>query len=249
MSTTALERITAAFQLLNVFQVGATIPAAHQTVGFTTLNNMLKGWSLETLMAPVTSREVFPIIAGKGGPDTPYTIGPGGDLDTTRPPFGRSIDGAGLLLTTSSPPVEIQRAVYSDDEWGGIAIKDLASGLFTGLYYSATSPLGSVFLWPVPNVTLNSLVIYRAQPLTEFVSLTANYDLPDGMEETIDYNLARRLKTPYGKTMDADAIQMAEQFLSRWKVAQVEMDDLSVDPMWIGSNPRGGYNIDEGNSA
>lgn len=243
MSTTALERISAAFYLLNVFSPGDSIPAADTTYALAVLNNLLRGWKLDALMAPVTSREVFPIVSGKGSTTNPYSVGPGGDLSMTRPPYGRSLTGAGLLLTASTPAVEIPRVVYSDDEWAAIQIKDLPNGLVTGVHYDATMPLGTLYCWPVPNVTLNSLVLYGAEPLTEFSSLTAGYDLPDGMEETIDYNLARRLKTPYGKTMDADALQLAADFLSRWKVANAQMDDLPVDPMWIGSNPRSGYDI------
>lgn len=248
MSTTALERIAFSFSMLNVFQMadppGSNIPTAHKNYAFQILNNMVKGWKLDVLMAPVTSRDVFPIVAGKGSTTNPYSVGPGGDLNMARPAYGRSLDGAGLLLTASTPNVEIPRVVYSDDEWAAIQIKDLPNGLFTGIHYDATVPLGTLYLWPVPNVTLNKIVLYGADPLTEFTSLTTAYDLPDGMEETIDYNLARRLKTPYGRTMDADAIQMAEAFLSRWKVANVQMDDLPVDPMWIGSDARAGYNID-----
>lgn len=250
MSTTALERIAEAFDLLNVFEpalpVGSNIPAADQAKAFRMLNNMIKGWNLDAFMSPVGSREVFPLIAGRGFP-VPYTIGPGGDFNTSRPPTASSITGAALLLGTTG--VEIWRgSLLNDAQYNQIAIKNLPNSIPTWVHYDATymGGFGSIQVWGVPNDATNSLVLYREQPFAAFTSLTANYDLPDGMEETIDYNLARRLKTPYGRAMDADALQLAEAFLSRWKVSNVEIDDLPVDPMWIGSNPRGGFNIQTG---
>lgn len=245
MSTTALTRITRAFKLLNVFQAGATIPPDDAQDAFDILNDMIRGWTLDALLTPVQSREVFPLQAGKGSPANPYTIGAGGNLNTARPPMAGSLTGVGLQLNASVPPVEIPRAVYNDAAYTAIAIKALTSTLFTGAYYDPTyaGGLGSLYLWPVPTDLTNSLVLYRRQPLTAFVSLTAVYDLPEGTEEAIDYNLARRLKGPYGRTMSADDLLFAEGSLSRLRHANVDITDLACDPVYLG-RVGAGYNIE-----
>ena len=245
MSTTALAIITLSHKVLGTFQPGETIPPADTTDALLLLNGLLGTWSLQTLTSPIQSRDVFPLVAGQGGPSLPYTIGPGGSFNTTRPASEASLTGAGILLGGTTPAIEVPRAIYTDDAYQAIAIKDLASALFTGIYYNATftAGLGTIFLWPVPNTTLHSLVLYRRQPLTSFVSLSAAYDLPDGYQECFVYNLARRLQEPYGRTLSANALDLARDSLAVVKRANLELTDMPVDPMFVGSNPRGGYNI------
>lgn len=248
MSTTALALISRAFKLLNIYQPGETIPANDAQDALDLLNGLIGIWKLDALMAPVSLREVFPLVAGRGGPATPYTIGDGGDFDTSRPPSPQVITGAGLLLNASVPPVEIARAVYTDDQWNGIAIKDLSNALFTGIYYNATTVngRGTLCLWPVPDTSLNSLVLYRQQPLAAFVSLSAAYDLPEGYDLALTYNLARLLADPFGKTLSANALDLATSALARVRASNVDLADLACDPMFLGGSPRTGYNIQTG---
>lgn len=248
MSTTALTIAADAFSLLNVFQPGESVPASDGQAAFRALNRMIGQWQLDTMLPAVSIREVFPLVANKGGPDAPYTIGSGGDFDTTRP-TAQSLLGAALLLSGTVPRVEIPRVIYTDAQYQAIQIKDLANSLWTGVYYnpSYTGGLGSLGFWPVPNTAIHDFILYRQQPLSAFVSLAATYDLPDGYEEAIVYNLARRLATPYGRTLDEDAQAIAQRSLLIVQRSNVQMSDLAIDPMFAGSARRG-YNIltDEG---
>src|SRR4030081_1680823 len=97
-STTALTVITTAFQILNVFMPGDTIPAADSAFALTLLNGMMGQWALQPGTIPVTSREVFPLVAGQGGPNNPYTLGPGGNFNAVQSPSNDDLLGAGLLL-------------------------------------------------------------------------------------------------------------------------------------------------------
>lgn len=193
---------------------------------------------------PVIGREVFPLVAFKGGPSTPYTIGgTGGDFNTSRP---NELEGAGLLMPGSPNPVEIPRAVITDDGWEAIQIKDLQSSLFTGVYYNAAFPLGTINLWPVPNTTLNSLVLYRKEQLGQFTSLTAVYNVPNGYDEMLEYNLAVRLAGPYRMPLPPYVQQMATETLGQVKRANYRITDVAVDPA-LARQRRYGYNINTGN--
>jgi hypothetical protein len=216
---------------------------------------MMGSLAIQPASIPVTAREVFPLIAGRGGPNDanvigggPYSIGVGGDFNTSRP---NSIDGVGLLLNAGLPnQVEIPRAVYTEDGWEAVPIKDLPNQLFTGLYYSATftvNNLGTIYLWPVPNVSNTQLVIYRNQQLGTFPSLTATYIVPDGYDEMLEYNLAVRLAGPYKRQLPPYVLQMAAESLANVKRANMKLSDLPVDPGLTAGSRRYGYNILSGN--
>lgn len=246
MSTTALERITNAFLLLQVFQPGDTIPMADSAYALTVLNDFLRSLKLDVTMAPVNVREVFPIVAGKGSPDTPYTIGPGGDFNTTRPATNAEITGAADRLGTTG--VELPRGILNDSQYNDIRIKGLPSALPTWLYYNTTyaGGLGTIQLYPVPNVATDALVLYRQQPLATFASLTAAYDLPEGYEMMIDYNLADLLQVAYGKVLPPSAVARAESSLSLVKRSNLQMNALQLDPMFLGGRSGGIYDISTG---
>lgn len=318
-ATTARTLILGAFEIIQVYQPGE-VPGADQMQGaLGRLNRMLGSWAVQPLTIPVIAREVFPITADVGV----YTIGPGGDFDTTRP---NRVTAAGLLLNNDtsavsvssltrsgsvatatsaahgfadgqyvtiagaslgayngtfpitvtgantftylvegepvSPAVgtltafavsdatgvtEIPRSVISDDAWQLIQIKTLTSALFTYVYYNPTfsAGLGTINLWPIPTTDEHALVLYRPQQLSSFASLSAEYILPDGYSEAIEYQLARRLTTPFGVTLAPEAAQLAAESFAWLKRTNMKLNDLPIDQMWT-MNRRGGYDIYSG---
>ena len=249
MSTTGNIICQGALELLGVIDPEDSPPQAMINGAFRRLNMMMRSWSLQSYTIPFIDREVFPIVSGKGGTDNPYTVGPGGDLDTTRP---AKLEGIGLLLAPvgSAPPVELVRAELTDDMYQFLAIKDLGNSLFTNAYYSPTfaGGLGSLYLWPVPNTSINSLALYRLKQLAEFTSPTAAYDFPEGADEAVEYNLARRLMSVYSvdPQRKADVLQLAKESLAVYKRSNINLSDVSCDPMFTPNNFRGGYNINTG---
>ena len=249
MSTTAAIICTGALELFGIVDAEDQ-PEAWQMAGaFRRLNLMMGTWATQPLTIPTIAREVFPVVAGKGSTANPYTVGPGGDFDTSRP---LALEGVGLLLAPmgSAPPVEIARATLTPTMYQlFISIKDLTSSLFTNAYYKPTSPLGRLYLWPVPNESVNSVALYRLLQLVKFTSLTAAYDLPEGTEEAIEYNLARRLLDVYTVPIDRaqNVLDLARTSLATYKRSNTRMVDQPIDPMFTPNNRSGGYNIDTGN--
>jgi hypothetical protein len=247
MSITGLGVITQAFNVLNVFMPGEPIPPAQSSRALSFLNLMMGSWAQQALTVPSIAREVFTLTAGKGGPSNPYTIGIGANLNTVRPANQSSVVGAGLNLNASSPVVEIPRDVLTDSAYQRIQIKELQNALFTSVYYNptfATTGFGTVNLWPVPNTSMNDLVLYLEKAITSFADLTTTYEVPPGYEEALVYNLARRLAKPWGQTVDADLAEMAIESRKIIKRKNLKMIDLEND---FAKDPRGGYNINTGN--
>lgn len=243
MTTTGLTVIKAAFELLNVFQPSEQIPQPDAQSALGWLNRMMSGWAQQANTIPSIARHVFPIVSAKAE----YSIGIGGELNIVKPANQQSIAAVGLLLGASVSPVEIPRGYLTDDGWQSIQIKALTNSLFTDLYYNptfTTAGLGTVNLWPVPLDSVNSLVIYVAEALTQFVNLFTVYQIPDGYEDALVYNLARRLYKPWGATIDADTIQMAKNTLGVIQRSNLRLTDLGNDLIF--ENPRGFYNINTG---
>lgn len=244
MSTTASVIVTGAYDLLGVYAPGDTIATADQADGLRRLNLLVGQWATQDLTIPVTSRTVHALTANKGGPALPYTIGPGGDFTESRPSLG--FTGAGLLMGGTTPPVEIPRAILTDDQYQLIALKDLTNPLFTSIYYNATftAGLGSIYLWPVPDTALHSLVLYRFDQLAVFADWsTTPYTFPPGYEEALEYNLAVRLAAPHGVAVPQDVLMLARSSLAAIKRANARWTELPVDPMFTGGDRRRYYNI------
>lgn len=250
MAVTALTLITQAYQDIGILGVGTPTPTPYQQqVAFVRLNQMIDGWATQMLTIPFVSRSVFPTVAGKGGdpPSSPYTIGVGGDFDTARPVY---LQGAGLLLNNAQPyPVELPRALLTSDAYQAIQVKGLQSTLFTNVYYrpTYTGGLGEILLWPIPDNSDNSVVLYNSQQVGQFADLTTEYDFPPGYQEAMQSNLAIRLAGSNGVSQaDVPTVfMMARESLATMKRANVRLMDLPQDPA-VTLQQRTGYNIQTG---
>jgi hypothetical protein len=248
MSASALQLITASFTELNVFLPGESIPNDQAQTALGYLNRMMSSWAQSTQMMPVVAREVFTTTANKGGPGNPYTIGIGGDFNTDKPPNQQSIAGAGLNLNSSSPVVEIPRALLTDDMWQATQVKDLSNLLWTSVYYNPTytTGLGTINLWPVPTVGDNDLVLYLRKYLSQFADLNTSYTFPDGVEEMLVYNLATRLVTPFGGQLQPATAKFATETLRVFKRANLKLADMPNDLVWSPKRRGWNYNIQTG---
>lgn len=243
MSLTGNEAIAAAFTYLNVFLPGEAPDANSGAFAFQQLNWMLGSWAQQRGTIPVVAREEFVTVAGQGGPSHPYTIGLGGDLNTDRPPNQASVTGAGLVLTSSSPAIEMPRALLTDDAWEAIQIKELTNNLFTSVYYNPTYALnlGTINLWPVPDVSSNLLVLYLQKAISLFANRTTTYYFPPGYDDAITTNLAVILSGPFGRTPDDILTQRARESLAVLKRVNLPISDLPQDLLVWTKN--GYYNI------
>jgi len=242
----ARDILTDAYLINGVLAAGEIMDATQGQQGLSVLNQVLDQWSLMPLTIPVTAREVFPLVAGKGGTGVstptsgPYTIGPGGDFDTSRP---TSITSVGLYDTSTSQPFEITRALYTNDAYASIVQKDLQSSYFTGLYFQTTfaGGLATIQLWPVPSGNTTSVVLYRPVQLRTFTSLTDAYDFPPGAQPALTYEASKWLAIRYRAPWSDDLDKACRRFLSIYQRANTIMVDLGLDPALTAQ--AGVYNI------
>ncbi len=241
----ALDLITDALQEIGSIGAGETPNSNDAALGLSRLNQMIGSWSLQPATIPVTAREVFDLVANQGGPDNPYTIGPGGDFDTTRP---NSLYAVSVLQNGgTSSEVEIPRALFTVDAYAVNQVKQLTNTFFTDCYYipSFADGFGTIILWPIPTSTDYQLVLYLQKQLDTFADLATNYDLPPGCQEALLYNLAVRLCKPFGRPVDPETTRMARQTLAIFKRGNLQVSDMPTD-IALTSTGRYGYNIKTG---
>lgn len=175
----------------NVDQYGELVPM---------VNRMLSSYNLDGHKIFTAAINQFPLVSDQ----KTYTIGPGGEMDMERPLY---IKIANVLLP-GSPTVRWPVAIYDDYQWGAISIQDLTGAPPFGLYYdNALDPdtglaTLSLIFQPPADYTLE---------LYTWLRLKANFTgpddvavLPDGYEEMIVQNGARRLvgMYPHDSTLD-----------------------------------------------
>jgi hypothetical protein len=237
---TALTLINEAYEILGVKNPNQSLPANLAQGALRRLNWIIEQWSIMSLTIPVVARETFSMTVGKGDPSDPYTIGPGGDLDTSRP---NEIDGAATLVSSAPNPFEIPMGLLTDDAYQSLVVKSMPSTFATSLYYNATfsTGLGQIYLYPVPSQA-NTLVLYRLQQLGTFANLSTSYGLPPAAASALIYELAKKSARPMGRPWTPDMQQDADQALAIYQRGNTKMVDLGMDAA-LTSNGGGLYNI------
>lgn len=222
--------------------IGVTEPldAAMAQDGLRRLNQMVNLFLTQYQTSPFINRETFATVANQAT----YTIGPGGDFNTSRP---LDLTGSGLLQNPgTSAEVEIPRQILTDDQYEAITMKGLTGNMWTAVYFNPNfdQDRASIFLWPTPTSNAYGIAVYRRDNLTEFASLTQTYYLPPGYAEMYAYNLATRLAAPYGRTgqVPAEIAEFAAQSRMNIKRQNTKLNDLQLDPAFT-TNPSGLYNI------
>lgn len=244
MQVTARQLINGAFDVLGVKSPQDTMTGVDMADALRRLNMMINAWAAQSVTMPAFLRESFALVAGQGFP-TPYTIGDGGNWDTTRPV---RIDSAALSLNSSTPPVEIPLAVLTDDAWAAIPVKTQSNAQPSGIYYvpQYSADLGAVFVWPVVTTAVNTLILYRQQEIAEFPSLSATATIPEGYTEAIEYNLALRLAAPYAVPIPGDVAVLAREAFGVIVRRNIRIFDMMNDAP-ITNSARGRYNLTTGN--
>ena len=234
-----------AFGILGAYAPNETIDATDMQTARRFANDLLSEWGQRDLFIPVLARERFDQIANRGGPYNPYTIGPGGDLNTERPSNQESIVAANMILTTTSPEVRVPLAIYTDMGYFANQIPGMSNTQETGLYYNPTydNDLGSLYLWPVPNSAVYDLELLLQKGIPSFANTTTTYFFPDGFLRALKYNLADALQTIMGKELPPAALRIATASLSTFKRANHRLKDQATDALFGIASQRGVYNI------
>jgi hypothetical protein len=221
---TVLEVITSSLRLIGQLGPGRVAGPSETADALFGLNRMLESWANDRLLVYAIDRNTFALQANK----TYYTIGPSGaDWTLARP---LKLDNVGLMIDAQT---EIPLEQLTEDEYAVVRQKALTSTQPTEVFYEASYPNGTVFVWPTPTEVRN-LVLYTYGRIATFASASDTLALPPGYADAIRYNLALRLAPEWGKTPRPDVAAMAVESLSRIKTTNSPVLEMAVDPAMAG---------------
>lgn len=251
MATTVRDVISGSLRLIGAIAAGETASASEASDALSSLNAMLSSWSTNGLMIYKYQREVFLLTAGKAK----YTIGPLADFNTIRPitiqtakftdptvvvteltPFIPGVpmvtpDIPATYLTTITANQELPVQILNIQEWSAIFDKNITSTVPTKMYVEGTYPAETINLWPVPSVGAG-IVLYTLKPLNNFLLVTDDFNLPDGYERAIRYNLAQEIAPEYGKEASPTVQQIASD-------SKADLQRKNTKPVYMKSDVSG----------
>ncbi len=191
---TILEVCTDAATELGVIAGGEPLQAADSALLLRLAQRLINLWNAERRAVYATSFLRF-TIPPPVDPKLPITIGPTGQWVTATRPV--SLGGANLILTTSTPNVQLPITLRDSQWWLGQTVPTLQTTIPTDLYYQPDWPNGSLFFWPVPTVAYDVELMARAL-LTETFVLTTAFTLPPGYQEALTLTLAEMAQRAFG---------------------------------------------------
>ncbi len=230
---TGLELCTDAATELGVYAGGEPLSASDAQLLLRFLRRLFNGWNADRRAVYATSFLTF-TIPPPIDPAIPITIGPTGDWVTDSRPV--SIDGANLVLTTSTPSVQLPIHIRDHQWWLGQSVPTLTTDVPTDLYYQPDWPDGKCFFWPVPSVAYDVALMVRVL-LDEAVTLASDFTLPPGYQQAITLTLADMAMRAFGvplervPTLRTDASQArALIFGNNDQIPHLRTEDAGMTP-------------------
>jgi hypothetical protein len=211
------------------------IPSSEDTNNaFTRLNMMVAQWNRKRWLIFNLVDTAFTSTGAES-----YTVGAGGNFNIARP--DRLEDGCFLRQLNNTQQVDYPlRLLPSHEDYSRIRLKSM--GTFPQIvFYDSAYPLGSVFFWPVPQVSTYQLHILTKTPLNAFTSLAQTIQLPDEYQAAILYNLQVRLRAAYRLPPDPVIIALAKDALNLIKNSNTQIPLLRMPSTVIGRGA--GYNV------
>jgi hypothetical protein len=188
--STPRDLIKSSLRLIGVVASGETPTADQSNDALDVLNTMIKSLSIDGLMVHKVVREQFALTSGQQS----RTMGTGGDFDTTRP-------SEVVKVTVKNGTVELPVEMITVEQWASIPIKTTQSSYPDVVYVEGTYPLETFNFYPIP-LTGAYAEIHSRKPISGTLALSDTLSMPEGYEDFLKYELAKRLAPEYGRQLD-----------------------------------------------
>jgi len=226
--TTAHDIIKAAFRIGGITVKGETPDAEEIQDALDALNDLIYSISNDSLNIYGRTEESFALSSGQSS----YTIGPGGDFNTSRP---TDIISAYVRLGTVDYPIQTISAEF----YTQISVKSI-SGIPEYLYYEGNYPLGKIKLYPAPTSGY-TLFLLCEKPL-EQLDLNEVISLPPGWGRYLKNQLAIEIASEYGQPVPQSAVITAREAKGMIKRGVAKKNPITWPSSNVYKNIYTGYN-------
>ena len=230
MSHTASSMIMRSLQLTGEKAINGSLTSAEKTVYLEALNSMLDSWSIERLLIYTILQESFALTNNT----ISYTIGTGGDFNTTRPV--KIIDPC---FVRDSSNLDSAIEILDVESYGRIVFKTSGKTYPSYLYYdagfSATST-ATLKVYPAPSSGL-TLFINSYKSLQSFSNISTAALLPPGYQRAIESNLCIELAAGY-RPVSAEVVKIARESKAAIKGINLPDSFMRLDAGIVGVRPK-----------
>lgn len=236
MTVTAGDLIRGAMGKIRALGVGETPSAEDAEDCLAALNDMLDTWSTEQLIVYALSTDQKVLTIGQAN----YTIGAGGDINTTRPD---SIIAESSFLRDSNG-YDTPLKPLTKEQYNAIPLKSTPNGPPGYVYYDPTYPLGTIFFFYPPDQAYTANIV-SAKPFTAFADISADVAFPPSYVEAMKFSLAVRIAPMFGKVVAPDVLAFATNLKAAIKSRTFASRPMTanVNDLPCGVNGQSGRNI------
>jgi len=227
-TSTARDLLAASLRKIGVLAAGEPMEPDQASDALDELSRMLETWGLQRRLVFRVLEIVKPLTAGQAS----YTIGPGGQINTTRPLQIRQDAGFTRRGTLDFPLEGITAFQYD-----AIGLKALPAPWARWVYYDPAFPLGTITLWPVPSEA-NELHLRADAQFTSPATLNDTLSFPPGYVDALVHGLGKRLASEYGKTLSAEFQEEARRCEAALKTSNAQPVIADFDPRLAGTKGR-----------
>ena len=209
MSLTAQQIINAALRSVGVISQSQSATSNQENNALEAMKVLLRSWSARGLMVYyINEAETHTLVSGTQS----YTIGSGGDIDTTRPV---EIISAYVRVSSRDYPLTIISGPEYAEIWDKTNTETPSK-----LWYNPDYPLGDIYIWPTGSGTL---YFDSQKPLTEPSDITSSIQFAPEYDRALRFNLAVDLCPEYGKEVSRTLQMLALQSLRVLKTKNAQL--------------------------
>lgn len=234
--TTARTIIQDALEMLRIHAPGEDASQPDMARGLSVFNDMIDSWSNESLACFAWLTQTFTLVSNK----SQYTVGPGGDINGTRPLRVTDAPGGAYLLDTNNNRYLMD--VVDQLTWNIRTTATANSNLPDTLWYDSQFPLGIINIWPTPTMGFTCSFLSYLQ-LNEFTTLDTDVGFPPGYKLAYTTNLAIAMKAYFkDANLDPAIVQRASESRAAIKRTNMRTQIAIFDPELV-SRGIGTYDI------
>ena len=184
MMPTAQQILTRSAKAIGYLGRTEVLTAQDANDGLDALNSLVQSWAGENLMSYANQTITHTLVPNTSS----YSIGSGGDINTTRP------DNITQAWIRDDNSLDYPMTILPQDRWNNIGMKSITSQIPTTLFYDPQYPLGVINIFPSP-LQAYELRANAVQQLTAFSTMTHSLSVPPPYERAYILNCALELVT------------------------------------------------------
>lgn len=215
LSTTRDLIIREALEILGVYDPNEGLSSADVTSCSRTLEFMVKAWQADGIHLWKYTEQTINMVDGTN----------------TYTPAPRVLRVHEARYRTASDSIDTPLLIVSRKEYMELTDKSSEGSRPTILYYSPTRDSGTVYLWPTPSNSTDSVILTAELSIMDFDGGSNEPDFPQEWYQALAWGLAERSATKYGR---ADALQyikpLANEYLMQVKYWDQETASVQITP-------------------